>query len=142
MKKRACKRYIAEFHEKEFSIAKIFIIQFHENLMERDEAIKKIKEVILSTAKKHGIEVGKIILFGSRARGDYEKESDWDILIVTKEKINKEVFWKFLREIKIEISIKLKVPNDIIIVSEEHYKKSKSNVGDISYYATLEGEAL
>jgi len=34
--------------------------------------------------KKYGIEIDKIILFGSRARGDYREDSDWDILIVTK----------------------------------------------------------
>ncbi|RLF92200.1 nucleotidyltransferase domain-containing protein, partial [Thermococci archaeon] len=26
----------------------------------------------------------RIILFGSRARGDFSKESDWDILIIAK----------------------------------------------------------
>uniref|UniRef100_A0A7C4NTJ7 Nucleotidyltransferase domain-containing protein n=1 Tax=Thermodesulfobacterium geofontis TaxID=1295609 RepID=A0A7C4NTJ7_9BACT len=34
--------------------------------------------------KSAGIEIDKLILFGSRARGDYKKYSDWDLLIVTK----------------------------------------------------------
>ncbi len=39
---------------------------------------KEIKQAIL------GIDAGaEIILFGSRARGDFHKESDWDVLVLT-----------------------------------------------------------
>jgi len=55
-----------------------------------DENLKKIKGIILNVAKEMNIEIDKIILFGSRARGDYREESDYDILIVTKEKLD----WK------------------------------------------------
>ncbi len=30
----------------------------------------------------------QLILFGSRARGDYKKDSDWDFLILTDNKVN------------------------------------------------------
>jgi len=33
--------------------------------------------------------VGKIILFGSRARGDYKEDSDWDFLIIVNEELNR-----------------------------------------------------
>jgi len=52
-----------------------------------ENKLKLIKEIILKTAKKHNIEIDKIILFGSRARGDYREDSDWDILIVTRKKL-------------------------------------------------------
>ena len=35
-------------------------------------------------------------MFGSRARGDYREDSDWDTLIVTKKKLDnrlEDVFW-------------------------------------------------
>ena len=35
-----------------------------------------------SEAARLGIAVEKVILFGSRARGDYRPDSDWDILVV------------------------------------------------------------
>ena len=35
--------------------------------------LEKIKEVILDTARKYNVEVEKIILFGSRAKGDHKK---------------------------------------------------------------------
>ena len=41
-----------------------------------EDKLKFIKEVILNTAKKHNIEIDKIILFGSRARGNHREDSD------------------------------------------------------------------
>lgn len=43
----------------------------------REELLKSIKRVLQSTVPD-----GKIILFGSRARGDARKDSDWDLLII------------------------------------------------------------
>lgn len=46
--------------------------------MKKSIFLKKIKDSVNS------IEPGaKIILFGSRARGDFKKNSDWDFLILT-----------------------------------------------------------
>jgi uncharacterized protein len=33
----------------------------------------------------------QVILFGSRARGDYRKESDWDFLILTDRPVNEKI---------------------------------------------------
>ncbi len=65
-----------------------------------EEKLKLIKETILNVARKHNIEIDKIILFGSRARGDYKEDSDWDILIVTKKKLPKKrikILWKNIK---------------------------------------------
>jgi predicted nucleotidyltransferase len=47
----------------------------------------------------------EVILFGSRARGDYKKDSDWDFLILTDRNVNeplKTVFRGNLIENRIE----------------------------------------
>jgi predicted nucleotidyltransferase len=45
--------------------------------MEREALLKRIKEVV------HGIDPeAEIILYGSRARGDWTDESDWDLLVL------------------------------------------------------------
>ena len=45
-----------------------------------------MKEIIAKVIKDvlggKGIAVKKIILFGSRARGDFKRDSDWDLMIV------------------------------------------------------------
>ena len=44
----------------------------------RKEILFKIKNAVSELDPK-----ARVILFGSRARGDYGKESDWDLLILT-----------------------------------------------------------
>ncbi len=61
-----------------------------------DDIASEIKSAVLSVDQS-----AEIILFGSRARGDFKEDSDWDVLILTdkdeanfrfKKKIRKELF--------------------------------------------------
>ena len=108
---------------------------FEQSIME--DILKQIKKAITEVAQRHGIEIDKIILFGSRARGDSREESDWDVLIITKHE-NKDTS-KFLKDIKIKLSIEMKIPNDLIIVSKKYYEEKKGDVGSIGYHAEAEG---
>ncbi len=54
-------------------------------LISQKEILTKIKNFIRELYQQ---ELDKIILFGSRARGDYRPDSDWDILIVLKNGFN------------------------------------------------------
>lgn len=53
-------------------------------LSENNPILKAIKEKI----QQHD-PTAEVILFGSRARGDYHDESDWDVLIVTEHEVNR-----------------------------------------------------
>ncbi|MBO4875501.1 MAG: nucleotidyltransferase domain-containing protein [Bacteroidales bacterium] len=48
------------------------------------ETIEKIKDLAVSVFE--GTAGSKLILFGSRARGDFNEDSDWDLLVLLKEK--------------------------------------------------------
>jgi len=52
-------------------------------VMESSSLLSKVKEAILAIAPD-----AEVILFGSRARGDYRPDSDWDLLVVTDEADN------------------------------------------------------
>ncbi len=54
-----------------------------------DEALRVIKETIERVLNRYGIEPVKIVLFGSRARGDFRSDSDWDILVVVNENLDR-----------------------------------------------------
>jgi len=55
------------------------------NRLSRSQVIRElrvIKDVVTSESREEGVEVKSIILFGSRARGNYREDSDWDLLVV------------------------------------------------------------
>jgi len=99
-----------------------------------EEAIKVIKEEL----KKRKIKVLKIILFGSRAKGNYNAYSDWDFFVIINKKISFIEKWNIIDEIKIKLA-KLGIPNDIILKSEKEVEETKDDVGRITYYILKEG---
>lgn len=50
--------------------------------MDQKVFLNKIKEQVLKEDEN-----ASVILFGSRARGDYREDSDWDILVLTSKNI-------------------------------------------------------
>jgi len=103
--------------------------------------MEKAVEVIKEEIENKGLKVIKIILFGSRARGDAKEDSDWDFLVVVDKKLSFNQKWDIIINIKRELA-KLKIPNDIIINSIEEFEERKNNVGYITYYAVREGKTL
>ena len=104
----------------------------------KDENVEKIKEIIFKIAKEMSIEIEKIILFGSRARGDFREDSDYDILIVTKEKLTREKEIEFKVNIRISLA-RLRIPIDLIVYSSEEFIEKSKDVGYIAYYILEEG---
>ncbi|MGC9108757.1 MAG: nucleotidyltransferase domain-containing protein [Caldimicrobium sp.] len=103
-----------------------------------NEAVKIIREEI----EKRGIKVIKIILFGSRAKGTYKEDSDWDFFVI----IDKVLPFKEKREILGSIYKKLAQNIDesfeILIVSEKEFEESKKYIGTLSYEVDKEGVLL
>ncbi len=54
-----------------------------------------LKPVIASLRKEVGDALLSLVLFGSRARGDYQPDSDWDILVVA-QKLPDKAFQRYL----------------------------------------------
>mgnify|MGYP000418548217 CR=1 FL=1 len=107
--------------------------------MDFREKLRIIKSIIVEIAKKYNIGIYKIILFGSRARGDYTEDSDWDILLVTEGKIDKKTKRSFLVESRRKIIRAINDPIDIIIIDKNHFEEYKNVYGDIAGIAELEG---
>jgi len=103
--------------------------------------LRRIKEVINEVAVRQGIDIDKVILFGSRARGDFRENSDWDLLVITKTKYSRKVVREFLLEVRralVDISI---VP-EIIVVEKDTIERYKKHTGYVYYHALAEGIVL
>ncbi|MCS7365561.1 MAG: nucleotidyltransferase domain-containing protein [archaeon GB-1867-035] len=100
--------------------------------------LEGIKRVILDVARRFGLRVEKIIFFGSRFRGDFRGDSDWDILIV----VDGELDWRVRNDFWVSVRRRIEVPVDIIVVSSGYFERYRDDVGDICYYSVREGTVL
>ena len=107
--------------------------------MPTDLEIKNlIVQQIHTTFSEREIAVNKILFFGSRARGDFQLDSDWDFLVVTE----RELLWGEKKEIWRTISRALAkhgISADILIKSQEQFDIDIHDKGKVTYYARHEG---
>jgi len=108
-------------------------------LLEEDETLKRIVEVIVET-----LDPDVIILFGSRARGDYGEDSDYDILVL-KEGVKPEERRRLetlLDLVLLKESIFLTASVDIIVQSPEKFEDLSDDIYMVYYYAKTEGKVI
>ena len=110
-------------------------------MVHRMEVLRRIKEVISEVAIRHGIDVDKVILFGSRARGDFRENSDWDLLVITKTKYGRRVVREFLLEVRRAL-VDIGIVPEIIVVEKYTVEKYKKHTGYVYYHALAEGIVL
>ena len=80
----------------------------------------------------------RIILFGSYARGDMNETSDLDFLVVEKEIKARRMETVRLRD----VLSPLRIPVDVLIVSEKSYNEWKDSPGTVIYEAAIEGKVV
>lgn len=105
---------------------------------EEQELLRKATEVICSVARQHGVEVVQIYLFGSRARGDAQRDSDWDFYVMTSGQIDGWQIRAVVTEAK-RILARLRIPNDIIFVPRGRYQRFRAYIGDLAHDVEQEG---
>jgi len=103
--------------------------------------VADIENIVRRILNENDINVTRIILFGSRARGDFDETSDWDVLVVIDRELAFPEKHSLITKIQRELAQE-KIPNDIIIKSENQFREMKDLPGNISYYANSEGHVL
>ncbi len=103
------------------------------------ETIRLIKEIVLEEAEKLGVRVEKIILFGSRARGDHREESDYDILIVVERRLSWKEFSRFQSRVRVSLFRLLGREIDLIVVDKEWFEERREVWGTLEHIAMTEG---
>lgn len=97
------------------------------NLQKKTKFQKLEKQQVLQLVKNVVHEVdnnAEIILYGSRARGDYHEESDWDFLVLLDDGDNFDV-WEKLREKLYYMELESGEIFSIISHSKEYWDKLK-----------------
>jgi len=103
--------------------------------------LSKVNGVIEDVAKKYDVYVEKIILFGSRARGDFREDSDWDFLLILKSGCDRRIVKEFLIEVRRTL-VNLGIVPEIIVAEKDVVEKYKNHTGYVYYYALSEGIVL
>lgn len=80
----------------------------------------------------------RVILFGSRARGDGDDRSDFDFLV-----IKRDVDDRFGEMARLgRVLGRLLIPADVVVVSEQHARKWESVKGTMIHEAMSEGRII
>ena len=88
--------------------------------MEKVELTYRVKETVKSFDPK-----ARVILFGSRARGDNKNSSDWDFLILTSFNSNN-LFNRQIRDKLIDTELEAEEVISTIIFSFDQWKEYKN----------------
>jgi len=101
----------------------------------------KIKNIIMTVLSEFGLSAQKIILFGSRARGDHSQKSDWDILIILDKELTQEAVRLISRKIRENLAMAL-IPCDVLVRTPAQVEKFKQYVHSVTKNALKEGKEL
>ncbi|MBM3219770.1 MAG: nucleotidyltransferase domain-containing protein [Candidatus Rokubacteria bacterium] len=89
---------------------------------------------------RFGSEVRRVILFGSRARGDARSDSDFDLLVVVR-RLRPEDYRPLLVALY-EVLRGAGVVAEPWVMGEEEFEESKTVIGGLAYPAWKEGIVL
>ena len=100
-------------------------------------AVRIIRDVL----GRHGLRVERILLFGCRARGEAGPDSDWDLYVLVDGDPPFPKRQRAVTEIRRELA-RLRIPNDVIVRSQQQFERLKRYPGHLGYEVALEGIQL
>lgn len=106
-----------------------------------DGTVGRVEEEVRRIAGEEGIEIDKLIVFGSRARGDYQESSDVDILLVSEdfEGVN---WYKRPKNFFLDWDYDNLPTPEILCYTPAEFKEKKTKKGSIVKTAHEEGVSL
>ena len=105
--------------------------------MSEKTILKRIKSMVLAMLPD-----SKVLLFGSRARGDYNRDSDFDILIITPQTLPLKEKMNWGNKIHETLVNALEIPIDVFINSEKEVAVKRELPGHTIRWAMKEGIIL
>ncbi len=97
------------------------------------ETLARLTELLVEAAHPK-----RIILFGSEGRGDATDDSDVDVLVV-----EQHVADRMAEMVRLSRLVRtLKMPVDLLVVSEEKFQYWRDTPGNVYFEAAAEGQVL
>lgn len=103
------------------------------------------KKAILNTIKSTVLGFlpdARVLLFGSRANGNYTNDSDYDVLVVTNKTFQPKIKITWESKISKALINSLDAPFDVILQSKKEISSNKKLQGHIAYYALQDAVEL
>lgn len=113
-----------------------------------DKNLQQLKDIVVSTMTEYHSPVAKIYLFGSKASGNADYQSDYDLLLITKNDLDRNLCLLVMKKIRERLArfyIENRIPaigTDIIIHSRKEIGKYKKSLGTVTYQALKDGVLL
>ena len=104
-----------------------------------DDLIRALRDAV-AKAKHRFPEVTKVLLFGSRARGDWGVRSDADVLVIIKKSRQKRFFDRIPRYLDLFSEISL--PVDVFPYTEAEFRRMREKGNTLVLRALKEGVLL
>jgi len=79
-----------------------------------------LKEFLTKLREQHGSEVVLVSLFGSKVRGDFDEESDIDVLLVVEDRTSQ--LWEDIVEIETDLMLKYGSVISSLIMGRDNYE--------------------
>lgn len=102
--------------------------------IDKQKEISKIKELVAPIFKKYGVE--KAYVFGSYARGDYDDNSDVDIIIVSKNIKSLLIIGAILEALKQVLN------KDVDLIEEECFDDGNMEDFEQEFYDNIKKERV
>lgn len=102
------------------------------------DTVEKATSVIREVLQDEAVQVEQIFLFGSRARGTGQPDSDWDLFVLTDRELTFTIRQRLTTKIKRKLA-KLRIPNDVLLKSSQKFHETKEYSGHLAYIVAQEG---
>ena len=94
--------------------------------------IVKAANYLKESLQESGVKVDKLIVFGSQARGTARKDSDIDIVIISRDFKDKDIFAraKLTGNAHWEVMQKILIPLDLVAMTPEEFESGNSLIAE------------
>lgn len=106
----------------------------------RDPAAARIASVV-----RDCLEPRRVVLFGSRARGDAHAESDWDVYVEVDDADVREGDWRSARGLELRVQAALRAAglwSDVFVRTKRCFDESRDDPGTVEWDVAREGDVL